>query len=56
VIQGPVLVLFAVALRPLDLPAEAKAMVVLVAGLAASFWLGNLLTSRTRPEPVIRPA
>lgn len=56
VLQGPVLVLLAVAQRPLALPAEAKAGLLLVTGLAASFWLGNLLTARTRREPVIRPA
>lgn len=56
VLQGPVLVLLAVAQRPLALPAEAKAMMLVVTGLATSFWLGHLLTSRTRPEPVVRPA
>jgi hypothetical protein len=56
VLQGPVLVLFAVALRPLALPAEAKAGALLVTGLVASFWLGNRLTSRSRPEPEVSPA
>ena len=31
-------------------------ILLLVTGLAMSFWLGNLLTSRARPEPVVRPA
>jgi hypothetical protein len=56
VLQGPVLVLLAVAQRPLALPAEAKAGLLVVTGLAASFWLGALLTSRTRPAPAVRPA
>ncbi|HEX6351978.1 acyltransferase [Actinophytocola sp.] len=56
VLQGPVLVLLAVAQRPLVLPAEVKAIALLVTGLAASFWLGNLLTSRARSEPVVRTA
>lgn len=56
VLQGPVLVLLAVALRPLALPAEAKALMLVVTGLAGSFWLGHLVTSRSRPEPAARPA
>jgi hypothetical protein len=57
VVQGPVLVLFAVALRPLALPAEAKACLLVVTALAASFWLGQFVVSRrTSPEPVVRAA
>jgi fucose 4-O-acetylase-like acetyltransferase len=41
VIQGPVLMAFAVALRGLDVPAELKAPVVAVAAIAACFWLGD---------------
>lgn len=48
VIQGPVLLLSATALRPLGLPAEAKAVLVAVAGIAGCFWLGGLLVTRTR--------
>lgn len=55
VLQGPVLVLLAVAQRPLALPAEAKAILLLVTGLAASFWLGHRLTRRARPEPLVGP-
>jgi uncharacterized membrane protein YidH (DUF202 family) len=48
ILQGPVLILIAVAMRPLPLPAEVKAPVLLVAGLAACFGLGWLLVTRTR--------
>jgi len=48
VLQGPVLLLSALAVRPLPLPAEAKAVLVGVAGVAGSFWLGGLLVTRTR--------
>ncbi|MFI7675931.1 acyltransferase [Actinophytocola sp. NPDC049390] len=57
VLQGPVLLLLAIALRPLAIPAEVKAPLLLVVALATSFWLGNLLTARgTRMAPVARPA
>jgi hypothetical protein len=49
VLQGPVLVLLAVAQRPLALPAEAKALMLVVAGIALSFWLGHLVVRK--PEP-----
>ncbi|WP_203336398.1 acyltransferase family protein [Nocardioides limicola] len=48
ILQGPVLILIAVAIRPLPLPAEIKAPLVMVAGLAGCFWLGWLLVTRTR--------
>jgi hypothetical protein len=47
-VQTPVLIGLAVALRPLGLPAEAKAVVVAAGGVAASFWLSWLLISRSR--------
>ncbi|GAA0210657.1 acyltransferase [Saccharothrix mutabilis subsp. mutabilis] len=48
VVQGPVLVLLAVAARPVPLPAEGKAFLVAAAAIAASFGLGRLLTAHTR--------
>ena len=57
VLQGPVLLLLAVAQRPLGLPAEVKGPLLVAVGLATSFWLGNLLTARaTRTAPVARTA
>jgi fucose 4-O-acetylase-like acetyltransferase len=44
--QGPVLIGFAVALRPIPLPAEIKALVVAVGSVAGSFALAWLLISR----------
>lgn len=55
VIQGPVLILLALALRPLDAPAEVKAPLVAGLALVSSFWLGWRLVSRTRPEPAKAP-
>lgn len=46
-VQGFVLIALAVALRPVDLGAELKALVVGVAGVAASFGIAWLLVSRT---------
>lgn len=46
-VQGFVLVALAVALRPVGLSAEPKALVVAVAGVAGSFGLAWLLVSRT---------
>jgi hypothetical protein len=46
--QGPVLLGLAVALRPLPVPALAKAVVVGAIGVVASFSLGWVLVSRTR--------
>jgi hypothetical protein len=57
VVQGPVLVLLAVAQRPLALPAEVKAPLLVVVALAVSFWLGSLMTaSGTRSAPAVRAA
>lgn len=53
ILQGPVLVLLAVALRPLGVPAEVKAVVVLVGGLLACFTLGWLLVTRTRVGRIV---
>lgn len=54
VLQGPVLVLLAVGLRPFSVPAEAKALVLVIVGLLLSFWLGSLVTAR--PARVVRSA
>jgi len=48
ILQGPVLIMLAVALRPIGVPAELKALVVLAGGLFACFTLGWLLVTRTR--------
>lgn len=47
-LQGPVLIGLALALRPLALPAEFKALAVATASVAASFGLAWLLVSRVR--------
>ncbi|ONI84618.1 hypothetical protein ALI22I_29160 [Saccharothrix sp. ALI-22-I] len=47
-IQGPVLIVLAVAARPLPFPAEVKAFLVAAAAIAVSFATGWALTSRTR--------
>jgi hypothetical protein len=46
-VQGHVLVGLALVLRHLDAPAEVKALVVSVVGVAVSFGLGWILVSRT---------
>ncbi|SER61844.1 Acyltransferase family protein [Lentzea xinjiangensis] len=46
IVQGPVLLSLATALRPLDLPAEVKAPVVGVGAIALSFAIGWCVTSR----------
>jgi glucans biosynthesis protein C len=46
VLQTPILVGLALALRPLDLPAECKALLVAGGGVAASFALGWLVVTR----------
>lgn len=48
ILQGPVLIMLAVALRPIGMPAELKALVVLAGGLFGCFTLGWLLVTRTR--------
>jgi hypothetical protein len=47
-LQAPVLIGLAVALRPLPVGALVKAPVVALGGLALSFWLGRLLVTRVR--------
>ena len=47
-VQGPVLIALALALRPLAVPAEIKALAVAAAGVAGSFALAWLLVTRTR--------
>lgn len=47
-LQGPVLVGLALALRPVPVPAEVKAVVVAVAGVAASFAIASFLIRRSR--------
>lgn len=47
VVQGHVLVGLALVLRPLNIAAEPKGLVVSVLGVLLSFWLGWLLVSRT---------
>jgi peptidoglycan/LPS O-acetylase OafA/YrhL len=47
ILQGPVLIGIALALRPIDVPAEVKALAVACAGVAASFAVAWLLVSRT---------
>ncbi|WP_446215240.1 acyltransferase family protein [Micromonospora sp. IBHARD004] len=47
-LQGPVLLILAIAGRPLPLPAEAKALGVGALGVPACFWLGWLIIARTR--------
>lgn len=46
-IQGPVLIVLAVAARPLPFPAEVKAFLVAAVAIAVSFGAGWLLTTRT---------
>ena len=46
ILQTPVLIGLAVALRPLALPAEVKALVVAIGGVAASFGVAWLLVTR----------
>jgi hypothetical protein len=48
ILQGPVLIGLALALRPVDVPAEIKALIVACAGVATSFALAWLLVTRTR--------
>jgi hypothetical protein len=47
VVQGPVLVGLALALRPLGLPGDVKAVLVAGLGLAGSFAVTRLLVTRT---------
>ena len=47
VLQAPVLLILAIAARPLSWPAEAKAVAVAALGVIGCFWLGSLIV-RTR--------
>jgi hypothetical protein len=47
-LQGPLLIGVAAALRPLPVPAEIKALIVMVAGVVGSFGLAWLLIRRVR--------
>ena len=49
VVQGVPVLGLAVALRPLPVPAEVKALVVMVGSVVASFALAWLLVTRVRP-------
>ena len=55
VLQVPILLTLAIAARSLTWPAEAKAFLVAVLGVPASFWLGWLLV-RLRPGRTTRPS
>jgi len=46
ILQTPVLIGLALALRPIDLPAEVKALVVAAVGVAMSYGLAHLLITR----------
>jgi hypothetical protein len=46
ILQTPVLIGLASALRPVDLPAEVKALLVATAGVVLSFTLARLLILR----------
>ncbi|MFR9803931.1 acyltransferase family protein [Pseudonocardia sp. RS010] len=48
VVQGPVLMVAATALRPLPAPAEVKAPVVAVVAILVCFWLGGLWSDAAR--------
>ncbi len=53
ILQGPMLIVGAVALRPLSLPAEVKAPVLAAAATAGCFFLGWLLVTRTRVGRIV---
>ena len=53
ILQGPVLIVLAVAMRPLPLPAEVKAPVLAAAAIAGCFFLGWLLVARTRVGRIV---
>jgi Acyltransferase family len=51
VIQGPILILLAIALRPLPAPAEPKALLLVAMALTVSFWLSHrFVTRRSQPD------
>ncbi|MCU0266446.1 MAG: hypothetical protein MUC45_10100, partial [Actinomycetia bacterium] len=45
-VQGPVLIGLALLLLPLDVPAEVKALALVVTGVAASFGVAHLVVTR----------
>jgi hypothetical protein len=47
-LQGPLLIGVAAALRPLPVPAEVKALIVMAGGVAGSFGLAWLLIRQVR--------
>jgi hypothetical protein len=47
-LQGHVLVALALLLRPVQMPAELKALAVSVLGVLASFWIARIAVTRTR--------
>jgi hypothetical protein len=51
-VQAHILVLLAVAMRPLTVPAEAKALVVSLAGVPLSFAVGHLLNRPYGDSPI----
>lgn len=52
VIQGPILILLALALRPLAAPAEVKAPLLAIMALVGSFWLSwRFVTRRSEAAP-----
>lgn len=53
ILQGPVLLAAAIALRPLPAPAEVKAFLVAGAAITVSFWLANVLVSHTRLSRIL---
>jgi Acyltransferase family len=55
VIQGPVLILLAIAMRPIAAPAEVKAPLVAVIALVGSFWVGWRLFAREPSQPARVP-
>lgn len=55
VVQGPVLMVAATALRPLPAPAEVKAPVVAVVAIVVCFWLGGLWNDAARRRRADRP-
>ena len=53
ILQGPIIIGVEIALRPLEAPAEVKALVVVCAAVTGSFALGWVLVSRTPVSRVL---
>jgi len=53
VLQAPVLLAFAVAVRPMAVPVELKAFLVAGLSIVVSFWLGWLVVSRTPLQKIM---